>query len=168
MNSKDIKAAIPPQKTGLKVCVFCSAKDLPATYTEPAQEFARLLAENGHSLVWGGSDTGLMKIVAAGAQAGGAKIVGISMEALKDRARKNADEMIIAKDLGERKALMLERSDVIVMMVGGIGTLDEMTEVLERMGQEGFMPRALEDMVTFANSSEEVVHYINDYQQQTR
>lgn len=115
----------------MNICVFCSANDLDEKYTKPAKELARLLAEAGHTLVWGGSDNGLMKVMADGVQEGGGKLVGVSMELFKEYARKNADEMIIAKTLGERKATLLERSDVIIMLVGGLGTLDEATEVLE-------------------------------------
>lgn len=176
-------------ETGLKICVFCSANELKDSYTKPAEEFARLIGENGHSLVWGGSDSGLMKVVASGAQEAGAKIFGVSVEFLKSKARKNADEMIITSDLGERKAMMLDRSDVIVMMVGGLGTLDEAAEILEhkkhghhdkpiiilnsngfydglqqqlqRMDSDGFLPGKLEDYVHFANTPASAMDYIN-------
>ena len=115
----------------MNVCVFCSASDLPEKFTKPAVELARLLAENGHNLVWGGSNVGLMRDIAAGVQDAGGKIIGVSMELLKNTARPGSDEMIITKDLGERKAMMLERSDAIVTLVGGTGTLDELTDVFE-------------------------------------
>jgi len=115
----------------MNVAVFCSANDLSEPYVNDAKELARLLAEDGHTLIYGGSDYGLMKVMADGVQQGGGKIVGISTSVYRKYARKNADEMIITKTLGERKALMLERSDVIVMMIGGLGTLDETTEILE-------------------------------------
>jgi hypothetical protein len=115
----------------MNICVFCSANDLGEKYTAPAKALARLLAEAGHTLIWGGSDVGLMKIMADGVQEGGGKIVGVSLEYYKENARKNADEMIIAKNLGERRALLLERSDVIVSLIGGLGTLDELTEIME-------------------------------------
>lgn len=105
--------------------------DLEAKYTTPAKQLASPIAASGHTLVWGGSNYGLMKIMADGVQQGGGKIVGISMKLFKNHARKDADEMIIAKNLGERKALLLERSDIVVMMVGGLGTLDEATEIIE-------------------------------------
>ncbi|MBR7678896.1 LOG family protein, partial [Streptomyces daliensis] len=85
----------------------------------------------GHSLVWGGSDVGLMKVVADGVQGAGGRLVGISVEFLAAKAREGADEMIITADLAERKALLLQRADAIVVMVGGTGTLDEATEILE-------------------------------------
>lgn len=115
----------------MNVCVFCAANDLNEKYTEPAKKLAKLLAEAGHTLVWGGSNVGLMKIMADGVQNGGGKIIGISLEYYKANARPNADKMIIAKTLGERKAQLLEHADIIVNLVGGLGTLDEMTEIIE-------------------------------------
>jgi len=116
----------------MNICVFCSASEVAEEYTQEAKSFATLLGENGHTLIWGGSDRGVMKVMASGVQEAGGKIVGVSVELLRDHARKDADEMIFAQDLGERQAIMLERADVVVAMVGGIGTLDELTEVLEQ------------------------------------
>lgn len=146
-----------------------------------------MLAQEGHNLVWGGSNVGLMRDIAAGVQDAGGKIIGVSMELLKNTARPGADEMIIAKDLGERKALMLERSDAIVTLVGGTGTLDELTDVFElkrhglhnkpiivlntdnyyaglqaqlaHMQQEGFLNRQapLNDLIRFVDQPQEVV-----------
>jgi hypothetical protein len=121
----------------MNVCMFCSAADLEAKYTEPATKLAGLLAQHGHDLVWGGSNVGLMREIATAVQAGGGKLIGISMENLKATARPNADEMIIARDLAERKALMLDRADAIVTLVGGTGTLDELAETFE-MRRHGF------------------------------
>jgi uncharacterized protein (TIGR00730 family) len=115
----------------MNICIFCAASDLGPRYTNPAKRLAAMIAEQGHTLVWGGSDRGLMKVVADTAQEHGGKIVGITMESLKLSAREGADEMIIAKDLAERKKVMLDRSDAIVTLPGGTGTLDEMTELFE-------------------------------------
>jgi uncharacterized protein (TIGR00730 family) len=115
----------------MNVCFFCAASDLEPRYTEPAVELVRRVIADGHTLVWGGSDRGLMRDIASAAQEAGGKIIGISMESLKHTAREGADEMIIARDLGERKALLLERSDAIITLVGGTGTLDEFTDLLE-------------------------------------
>jgi uncharacterized protein (TIGR00730 family) len=115
----------------MNVCVFCSASEIAEKYTKPAQELGKLLGESGHSLVWGGSDKGLMKLIASSVEDAGGKLVGVSVEMFSHVARKNTHEMIVAKTLGERKAVMLERADIIVVLVGGIGTLDELTEVLE-------------------------------------
>ena len=169
----------------MNVCVFCSSNDLDDRYMTPARQLAALIAEHGHSLVWGGSNTGVMKVMADGVQAGGGKIFGISVELLKEFARPDADEMVIAEDLGERKAKLLSRSDVIVVLPGGLGTLDELTEILElrkhgahrkrvivmntdgfydglsaqleRMSSEGFIPRALSEYVAYADTPEEAI-----------
>jgi len=169
----------------MNVCVFCSANDLADKYVAPARQLATLIAEHGHSLVWGGSNTGVMKLMADGVQAGGGKIYGISVEQLKQVARPDSDEMVIAKDLGERKAKLLSRSDVIVVLPGGLGTLDELTEILElrkhgahqkqvivmntdgfyeglraqlgRMSSEGFIRAAVSEYIAYADTPEEAI-----------
>jgi uncharacterized protein (TIGR00730 family) len=163
----------------MKICVFLSAADLDERYTRPAREFAELLGKGGHTLVWGGSESGLMKVVADGVQAAGGRLVGVSVTFLAASARADADEMVIAGDLAERKKLLLEKADAVVVMVGGTGTLDEATEILElkkhghtdkpvvllntagfydglktqfrRMEDEGFLPVPLTDLVFFAD-----------------
>ncbi|MEV4947978.1 TIGR00730 family Rossman fold protein [Streptomyces sp. NPDC053755] len=174
----------------MNICVFLSAADLDERYTAPAREFATLLGKAGHTLVWGGSDTGLMKVVADGVQEAGGRIVGVSVDFLAAKARPDADEMVFAKDLAERKALLLTRSDAIVVMVGGTGTLDEATEILElkkhalhskpvvllntagfydglktqfrRMEEEGFLPLPLTDLVFFAEDGVEALAYLEE------
>lgn len=113
------------------IAVFCSSKELDEKYVGPSKEFARLLVKNGYNMIWGGTDTGLMKVIADEVQKGGGKLHGVTIERFHNLARKNADEMILAKNLGERKAALLEKGDAIVALVGGIGTLDELTEIIE-------------------------------------
>ena len=172
----------------MNICVFCSANDIAPKYAEPAAEFARLLARKKHTLIWGGSDRGVMKIIATAAQEEGGKIIGISMKLLEHHARKNADEMVIAADLSERKNIMQERADAFVVLPGGIGTLDEITHILEmkkhgvhkkpvvflntsgfyeglrlqlqRMEEDGFLARAIDEMVHFAATPEEALAHI--------
>ena len=91
------------------IAVFCSANDLEEKYTKQAEAFAKLMTENGYHLVWGGSDKGLMKIIASAVQKGGGKLIGVTIEVFNDVARKDADEMILAPTLGERKVTMLLR-----------------------------------------------------------
>jgi uncharacterized protein (TIGR00730 family) len=172
----------------MKVCVFLSAADLDERYTRPAAEFAELLGAGGHTLVWGGSDSGLMKVVADGVQAAGGRLVGISVDFLRSFARQDADEMVFAKDLAERKALLVAASDAMVILAGGLGTLDEATEVLElkkhgvhgkpvvllntagfydglviqlrRMEKDGFLPVPLDRLVFVADESVAAVTYL--------
>ena len=114
----------------MNILIFCSAQDVAEKYTTAAAEFATLLARNGHTLVWGGSNRGTMKVIADAAQNAGGTIVGISMPLFQNKARENSDEMVVVKDLPERKKIMLERCDAIVALPGGIGTLDKATEML--------------------------------------
>ena len=115
----------------MNICVFLSASDLDERYTRPAREFAELLGKGGHTLVWGGSDVGLMKVVADGVQEAGGRLLGVSVDFLSAVARPNADDMLVTTSLAERKALLLAKADAVVIMVGGTGTLDEATEILE-------------------------------------
>lgn len=115
----------------LVICVFCAANDWPEKYTEPSAEFARLLAERGHDLAYGGSNSGLMRLVATTVQAGGSKVIGVPLNSLKEGLYEAADEIVAVETLAERKAAMLERSDAVVVLVGGSGTLDEATDVIE-------------------------------------
>lgn len=115
----------------MNICVFCSTNEVAEAHARPAREFGTLLASRGHSLVWGGSNRGLMKLMADEVQHAGGKLIGISVELLKDQVRENADEMVITKDIAERKAVMLKRSDAFIILAGGVGTLDEFTEILE-------------------------------------
>ena len=80
----------------MNVCVFLSAADLDQRYTRPAREFAELLGKGGHTLVWGGSDMGLMQVVADGVQESGGRLLGVSVNFLREWARSDADEMVFA------------------------------------------------------------------------
>ncbi|MBI3980615.1 TIGR00730 family Rossman fold protein [Candidatus Microgenomates bacterium] len=171
------------------ITVFCSAMDLTEKYTKPAEDFARLLVKNGYHLVWGGTDKGLMKKIAVAVKKQGGKLYGISIPIFKELARKDADEIFVAPTLGERKATMLKRGDAIVALVGGIGTLDEITEIIElkkqkehnkpvvilntenfyeglkvqlqKMKDDGFIQMSLDDLVYFADKPQEAIDYIN-------
>ncbi|WP_052489378.1 TIGR00730 family Rossman fold protein [Streptomyces sp. 150FB] len=118
----------------MKICVFLSATNTEEFYAAPVRELARLIVEGGHSLVWGGSEAGLMKVLADTVQDAGGSLIGVSVESLRwilrDKLREG-DEMNVTEDLAARKALLLERSDAFIIMPGGTGTLDEWTDVLE-------------------------------------
>src|SRR4051812_11918902 len=115
----------------MNATVFCSANDVGEPYTSAAREFAGLIAKRGHALVWGGANTGTMKEIADAAQEAGGTIIGVSVEYLQLKVRPDANEMHVLRNLAERKAMLLERGDAIVVLPGGLGTLDEITEVLE-------------------------------------
>lgn len=114
------------------ICVFCaSSTRIPTSYVALAAEVGTELARRGHRLVSGGGDLSMMGAVARAARAGGAYTTGVIPEALLqlevgDRA---ADELLVVDDMRTRKGLMDTRSDAFLTLPGGLGTLEELTEV---------------------------------------
>lgn len=119
----------------MRIGVFCSANDLGPVYQKPAQELAALLGRGAHTLVYGGVELGLMKVLADGVRQHGGRIVGIPIKRLEQFIRDDVDELILAQTLSERKALLLKHSDALIALVGGLGTIDEITEILEHKRQ---------------------------------
>jgi uncharacterized protein (TIGR00730 family) len=114
------------------VCVFCASSDATdPRYREMARELGVGLGQRGHTLVSGGGRVGMMGTVAAGARSAGARTVGVIPQCLVDReiADRSADELIITKDMADRKSVLLARSDGFIVLPGGIGTLDELFEI---------------------------------------
>lgn len=120
----------------MNICVFCSSNDLEEKYAKHTKEVAELLAQGGHTVFYGGSDSGQMKLLADVVQENNGKIVAVTIDRWKPFVRKSADEIIFAKTLGDRKALFVERADTVIMMAGGLGTLDEATEIMELRKQD--------------------------------
>jgi uncharacterized protein (TIGR00730 family) len=114
------------------ICVFCSSSTaLDQRFLDLAAHTGRELARRGHTLVSGGGRVGMMGAVAEGARAGGARTVGIIPQSLLDLevADTLADDLFVTASMSARKELMLEKSDAIVTLPGGLGTLDELFEV---------------------------------------
>jgi uncharacterized protein (TIGR00730 family) len=117
----------------LTICVFCSSADgLPEVYRAAADDLGRELARRGHRLVYGGGNVGLMGEVARSVHRHGGTVVGVIPQSLVDRelAYHPADELLVTETLRERKAEMDLRADAFVALPGGIGTLEELVEVL--------------------------------------
>jgi len=115
------------------LCVYCaSSNHVDAVYFEAARALGTLMARERVPLVYGGGKIGLMGEVARAVHAGGGEVIGVIPEALRDRelAYAEADELIVTSDLRERKAIMESRSDAFVALPGGIGTLEEVLEVI--------------------------------------
>lgn len=115
------------------ICVFCGSNHgaRPA-YTAAAQELGQVLARRGLTLVYGGTDVGLMGVLANAALEAGGQVTGVITAALQDRglAFAGLSELRVVGSLAERKALMAELADGFVALPGGLGTLDELFEVL--------------------------------------
>jgi len=114
------------------VCVYCgSSNDADPRYLKAAEDFGRALAENDMRLVYGGGGVGLMGAVARAAHEAGGRVLGIMPEFLRSREMLFDDvETIVVPNMHERKMIMFERSDAFVVLPGGIGTLEEIVELL--------------------------------------
>ena len=115
------------------VCVYCgsNAGSEPA-FGEAAAQFGKILAENDVRLVYGGGSVGLMGMLADAVLAHGGKATGIIPEFLtqRERPRRLGQELIITRDMHDRKRTMFDRADAFVALPGGIGTLEELVEQL--------------------------------------
>ncbi len=118
---------------GRPICVFCSSSNqVPSAYTEVAGELGAAIASAGHSLIYGGMDAGLMGSVARAVHAGGSKVTGVLPQFMADQGDTydKADEIIVATDMHQRKAVMYQMAEAFVVLPGGFGTLEEMGEIL--------------------------------------
>ena len=115
------------------ICVYCgSGPGTNPAFVDAAIEFGRILAQNGIRLVYGGGSIGLMGAVATSTLDHGGAVTGIIPDFLTSRenALTRVQEMIVTPDMHERKRLMFERSDAFVALPGGVGTLEELVEML--------------------------------------
>jgi len=115
------------------VCVFCSSSaDVSAAIKSAGAEFGRLLAENGFALLYGGTTCGLMKVVADAHKQAGGRLIGVVPEYMIEHGinHPDLDELHAVEDLRPRKQAMLDKSDYIVALPGGIGTYDEFFDLL--------------------------------------
>jgi len=115
------------------VCLFCSAKEgLPAAAQSLAAEFGAACAARGLRLVYGGSGRGLMGVAARAAVAAGGDVLGIMPRHLMrpEHAAADLGTLVIVDTLAERKQRMTEAADLFVAIPGGIGTLNELIEML--------------------------------------
>lgn len=117
----------------MKICVFCSSrKELSASTFEQATHFCKGLVARDMDLVYGGGLEGLMGFMADAVLAEGGKAYGVFPEGIfpNEVAHNGLTQLILTKDMMERKRKMMEMSDAFVVFPGGIGTLDEALEVI--------------------------------------
>ena len=117
----------------MNIAVYCgSSCGNDPKFVESAKTLGRWIGENGHTLVYGGASRGIMGAVADATLAAGGKVTGVLPRVLLIQERKHPGltECIETETMGERKAKMIELADAFVALPGGIGTLDEITEVM--------------------------------------
>ena len=117
----------------MNICIYgASSKSLAQEYFDAAEALGALMAQQGHTLVFGGGKSGLMGAVARGAHAHGGSIIGVAPRFFDEPGIlfEDCTEFIYTETMRERKAIMEERSDAFIVLPGGIGTYEEFFEML--------------------------------------
>lgn len=119
-------------ETRLRIGVFCSANNnIDPDFFALTEELGRWMGENGHTLVYGGCDMGLMRCIGHAVKNAGGMVIGVVPDKVEEKGTRATclDVDIPVTDLSQRKDIMLLHSDVIIALPGGIGTLDEVFTV---------------------------------------
>lgn len=177
------------------ICVYSSSSDaVPTAYFDAAAELGRHIAEHGYTLVYGGGAIGLMGAVARSVHEHGGTVVGVIPEFMLDWgvAYQNSDDLIVARDMRERKAIMEDTADAFIALPGGFGTLEEMLEIItlkqlgrhskpivflnisgfydclantfEQMFVENFAKQEYRTLYYFASDVDDAIRYVESYQ----
>lgn len=114
------------------IAFFLSAQNIDKKYSEPALALIKLCVEQGYGFVYGGSEYGLMKTASRLVKKLGGTITAISSEEFRSVLTDQADKTYVAKNISQRKEMFIQKSDVIVALPGGAGTLDEITDIIAK------------------------------------
>ncbi|WP_419914878.1 TIGR00730 family Rossman fold protein [Hoeflea sp.] len=118
------------------ICVYCGSQPgYDPTFETAARDLGKSIAESDIRLIYGGGTYGIMGAVAEAVLEGNGKVTGIIPEFLQSREAGNGkrlsfDELIVTRDMHERKHAMFEKSGAFVALPGGIGTLEEIIEIM--------------------------------------
>ena len=115
------------------ITVYCSSSDhVDRCYLEAARELGAAIARAGWRLVYGGNCVGCMRELADGARSAGGKVSGITPRLLVEQgiADQKCDELLVTSGMRERKALLEERGDAFIALPGGLGTMEEIFEII--------------------------------------
>ncbi|HGY56683.1 MAG TPA: TIGR00730 family Rossman fold protein [Caldithrix abyssi] len=176
------------------LCVFCSSSDaLETHYFDLAKQLGEALAQRKISLVYGGAHVGVMKHLALAVQKNNGKVHGIIPRIIFEKgiAYEQADELTLVDDMAQRKQIMENEADAFVALPGGIGTLDEVFEMLalkqlgqhnkpivlldsngfyatlrphlDKLVQENFIKQPAEHLYHFSAAIDEMFEYLEGY-----
>ncbi len=171
----------------MNITVYCgSKKPKNPEFVKAAEELGHFIGSNGHKLVYGGADSGLMGILANAVLAEGGEVYGVYPKNLEGIEAKHPrlTRLFITTDIPRRRLKMIEMGDVFVALPGGPGTFEEMSEIislvridqlkgrfiglnidgyyndfirqLDKMLEEEFITRDERDRIVFAGSVEEL------------
>lgn len=172
----------------MKIAVYCSAnKNIDPDFFTMTEELGRWMGENGHTVVFGGCNMGLMECIAKAAHEAGGRTIGVVPTIIEKGGRMSeyVDIHIPCDNLDDRKALMVAQSDINIALPGGVGTLDEiftvcaaasigyhqkkvilynmkgfwnsLLQMLDDLEQKGVIRDGFHSQLLVANSLEEVV-----------
>ena len=125
----------------MKITVFCGANNGKSElYKENAIELGKWIANKNHTLVYGGGKIGLMGVIADTVLENNGEVIGIMPQFLVDReiSHDSISEMIVVDDMSERKTRLVDLGDVFIALPGGLGTLEEISQVISwvRVGKK--------------------------------
>ena len=174
-----------------KIGVFCSSyEDIDQAFFDDALVLANWIGSNKKELVYGGSNRGMMRVIASAVKESGGVVTGIIPQTIIDMglAFPQLDNMVVTTSLSERKDLLIANSDIIIAMPGGFGTLDEafttiaqrklgyhdkelifcntngifdeMIACLDKLLATGFAPASYKNYYKVFNSAQECVDYL--------
>ncbi len=177
----------------MRICIYGAASsNIDPRYIENGEELGRKIAERGHSLVFGGGDNGLMGAVARGVYCKGGKIKAVvpSFFNVDGVLFAHSDETVFTETMRERKRELEESSDGFVVTPGGIGTYDELFEILtlhslkrhakpiailnhlgyydglidmiEKGIEAGFINKSVRNMIFVSRDADEILDYIEN------
>ncbi len=175
----------------ISLAVFCGSKSgNDPVYTQHAADLGKLLAKHHITLIYGGGGKGIMKTLADHVMEGGGKVIGIIPKVLIEweHQHKNISELIITEDMHARKKTIYSMCDAALVLPGGLGTLDELFEMLTwnqlsihdkkifilnsggffdhliqhilRLEKNGFLYEPAEKRLKFLDSPAELVQYL--------
>ena len=117
------------------ISIFCGAHEgKNPEYAKAAKLVAEYIAKKGINVVFGGGNVGLMKIISDTALDNGVKVLGISLKSLHalELANPRLNEIVVSETLLDRKDKFMSRSDAFIVLPGGVGSLDELAEIMAR------------------------------------
>ena len=182
----------------MNICLYgASSDEIAPVYPQTIEAFGRLLAQRGHTLVYGGGAAGLMGAAARGVTAEGGSIIGVAPRFFSADGvlYQHCTEFVYTDTMRQRKQIMEDRSEGFVMVPGGIGTFEEFFEVLtlKQLGQhqkpiaiyningyfddleklilhamdEGFMQHSCKELYAFFDDGEALLEYLEQYRPTT-
>ena len=177
------------------MCIYCSSSNnLPEKFYIVSREIGEKLAKNGFNMVYGGTTVGMMGVIADNALKNGAEVIGVIPERIASFGLKHPElaQVVLTKDMRERKATMEKLSDIFVAMPGGFGTFEEVFEILvakqlgyhdkpvifvnfdgyydnmikmfDTLYENKFAKEEMKDLYYIATNVDEVFEYVKTYQ----